>query len=574
MSSPPLGVGTVAGDGVDVDVRASSPGGLRRIRVHEGGDIGKLPVVEPSSRSGRRIALLAKEPPSRGVAEPFSRCERHLIKASTRSRVVSDRRGLARRQARQTAVRAPPAVLCVNPRGASPRPAAAEDMGSSRDELVAVYKGGRILYLAYFRTFKRADHPGVTLSPRLSTTPDGDHHGEIVWPAPSRSLLGGCRAEGASRHGVHRRGLRHPSPSARQPPNLYHLLEDSVSGLVDSTIAMQIFDHKSNDNELKFSQEEKKDMIESFGKLKVSKVRSEFLKMEKSFMKLIESSDKAIERQIVDSIYSFAQDNQVVVTKCIMLCHRGWNTKRYLIPVAKVTTLKLIQVITLNLMGMTWNLVILVLSKVVMTGDDDDGGGGDDEEEDDDEEDDDDEEENEEDDDEEEDEEEDDDEEEDEEEDDDEEDDEEEDEDYDPVHDDDEDDDDEYMNGLANLPPLPPGTEYWNGVTVVTGVSAIHNLNPQFHVLGFGPNLTIHQRVRLWATGDAMGFDFHPTEMLRYVWRMELLLNGQNPGNPLDAENEPPVPNPGDYDDEGWITDEDMAGGIALDDLGLDSSSV
>lgn len=236
MSSPPLGVGTVAGDGVDV--RASSPGGLRRIHVHEGGDIGKLPVVEPSSRSGRRIAPLAKEPPSRGVAEPSSRCERHLIKASTRSRVVSNRRGLARRQARQTAVRAPPAVLCVNPRGASPRPAAAEDMGSSRDELVAVYKGGRILYLAYFRTFKRADHPGVTLSPRLSTTPDGDHHGEIVWPAPSRSLLGGCRAEGASRHGVHRRGLRHPSPSARQPPNLYHLLEDSVSGLVDSTIGI------------------------------------------------------------------------------------------------------------------------------------------------------------------------------------------------------------------------------------------------------------------------------------------------------------------------------------------------
>ncbi|BAS73472.1 Os01g0653500 [Oryza sativa Japonica Group] len=411
MSSPPLGVGTVAGDGVDV--RASSPGGLRRIHVHEGGDIGKLPVVEPSSRSGRRIAPLAKEPPSRGVAEPSSRCERHLIKASTRSRVVSNRRGLARRQARQTAVRAPPAVLCVNPRGASPRPAAAEDMGSSRDELVAVYKGGRILYLAYFRTFKRADHPGVTLSPRLSTTPDGDHHGEIVWPAPSRSLLGGCRAEGASRHGVHRRGLRHPSPSARQPPNLYHLLEDSVSGLVDSTIAMQIFDHKSNDNELKFSQEEKKDMIESFGKLKVSKVRSEFLKMEKSFMKLIESSDKAIERQIVDSIYSFAQDNQ------------AWLEYKALSdPSSESDNSEVDPSYNPESDGDDLEPGNSGTIQGSNDGDDDDGGGGDDEEEDDDEEDDDDEEENEEDDDEEEDEEEDDNEEEDEEEDDEEEDDE------------------------------------------------------------------------------------------------------------------------------------------------------
>jgi hypothetical protein len=146
-----------------------------------------------------------------------------------------------------------------------------------------------------------------------------------------------------------------------------------------------------------------------------------------------------------------------------------------------------------------------------------------------------------------------------------EEDDDEEEEDYDPTQDDDEDDDDEYFNGLALLPPLPPGTEYWNGVTVVHRVAAIRDLRPEFHILGFGPNLTIHQRIRLWATGDAMGFDFQPTEMLRYVWRLELLLNGENPGNPDHYVNEPPVPNPGDYE-EGWMTDEEME----EEDLGSD----
>ncbi|RCV40502.1 hypothetical protein SETIT_9G059300v2 [Setaria italica] len=220
-----------------------------------------------------------------------------------RLRVVSDRRRPAPRQARLPAVRAPPAVLCVNPRGATPRPAAAEDTMASRDDLVGVYKGGCLLYLTHRRTFNQADHPGVTLSWRVGTTPDGDDYGEIVRRARSHSLPGRCGAEGASRHGVHR------SPSAGEPLNLYRQPDGATSGNgVDSAKGMQIFVPKINDKQ-KFPQDGTGDIVESFGKLKLSEVKKELQKMEKNFIHLIESGDKAMERQLVDAIHSLS-DNQ------------------------------------------------------------------------------------------------------------------------------------------------------------------------------------------------------------------------------------------------------------------------
>lgn len=39
-------------------------------------------------------------------------------------------------------------------------------------------------------------------------------------------------------------------------------------------------------------------------------MKTEFLKMERNFMCLIESADKAMERQLVASIHSLTQDNQ------------------------------------------------------------------------------------------------------------------------------------------------------------------------------------------------------------------------------------------------------------------------
>lgn len=82
----------------------------------------------------------------------------------------------------------------------------------------------------------------------------------------------------------------------------------------------------------------------------------------------------------------------------------------------------------------------------------------------------------------------------------------------------------------------------------------------QVHVIALGITLNLARRMRLWRQGDRLGFDFQPSEMLRWVWRMEMLLAGRNPGNPGDALNEPPVPNPGDYDEEGWTTDEEAMG--------------
>uniref|UniRef100_K4AJ93 Uncharacterized protein n=1 Tax=Setaria italica TaxID=4555 RepID=K4AJ93_SETIT len=450
-------------------------------------------VGEPSSRSGRRLRVVSdrRRPAPRQARQPAVRAPPAVV--GRRLRVVSDRRRPAPRQARLPAVRAPPAVLCVNPRGATPRPAAAEDTMASRDDLVGVYKGGCLLYLTHRRTFNQADHPGVTLSWRVGTTPDGDDYGEIVRRARSHSLPGRCGAEGASRHGVHR------SPSAGEPLNLYRQPDGATSGNgVDSAKGMQIFVPKINDKQ-KFPQDGTGDIVESFGKLKLSEVKKELQKMEKNFIHLIESGDKAMERQLVDAIHSLS-DNQGITrySYLVVTLVLGWNIWSCLIQVVKVIILKLIQ-----------------------------------EEEDD-----------------------------------------EDDLNYDPAHDDDdEDDDDDYMNGLAQLPPLPPGTYYWNGITMVDRIGAVRDLNPEFHILGFGSNLTIHERIRLWATGDTMGFDFQPTEMLRYVWRLELLLNGENPGNLAHSVNEPPVPNPGDYD-EGWTTDEEMVfSDMEEEDLDLENGS-
>jgi hypothetical protein len=108
--------------------------------------------------------------PKHGVGEASSRSGRRVIKDHAGRRVVSDRRKPTTRQARrsaarQPAVRAPPSGLCVNPRGATPRPAA-----DYLSDLVGVYKGGRLLYLTFRRTFHQSDHPGVTLSRRVGTT--------------------------------------------------------------------------------------------------------------------------------------------------------------------------------------------------------------------------------------------------------------------------------------------------------------------------------------------------------------------------------------------------------------------
>jgi len=138
----------------------------------------------------------------------------------------------------------------------------------------------------------------------------------------------------------------------------------------------------------------------------------------------------------------------------------------------------------------------------------------------------------------------------------------EEDSDYVPDLQDDEDDDEEYMALVATQPPLPEGVFTAHGVTYVNYLHALPELDPRVHILGFGPLLSLARRIQLWRRGDRRGFDFEPTEMLRWVWRIELLLDGRNPGNPGEAPNEPPVPNPGDYEAEGWTTDEEVMGNV------------
>ncbi|PNT73985.1 hypothetical protein BRADI_1g05811v3 [Brachypodium distachyon] len=90
------------------------------------------------------------------------------------------------------------------------------------------------------------------------------------------------------------------------------------------------------------------------------------------------------------------------------------------------------------------------------------------------------------------------------------------------------------------------------------------HLVPGVHVLHFG-NLNVLERIRLWRRGDRRGFDFFPSETLKRVWRLDLFLMGLNPAD--YAAFEPPVPEPGDYEDEGWYDN------IPDDDYGDEASS-
>jgi hypothetical protein len=88
--------------------------------------------------------------------------------------------------------------------------------------------------------------------------------------------------------------------------------------------------------------------------------------------------------------------------------------------------------------------------------------------------------------------------------------------------------------------------------------SELHLLDPETHLIQFG-EMNVLERVSVFRAADRRGFDFVPSEMLRWVWRLSLLLNGLNPAG--YAEFEPPIPNPGNYEEDGWTDDEEDLGG-------------
>jgi hypothetical protein len=83
---------------------------------------------------------------------------------------------------------------------------------------------------------------------------------------------------------------------------------------------------------------------------------------------------------------------------------------------------------------------------------------------------------------------------------------------------------------------------------IINSLDQLQFYNRHEHSLDFGPDLHVTDRIRLWRRGNTRGFEFYPTGTLLYIWRLNKLVQGLNPAD--FAHEEPPVPDPGNY--QGW----------------------